>query len=479
MLDLVSYGKVNEKIVKELEGIVGIENVSTRPEDLIVYSMDASLYRHSPDVVLRPRKTEEISAIMKLATREKIPVTPRGASSGAAGSAVPIAGGILLDMTGMNRIVSIDADNQMAVVEAGVVCDDLNEKLGKFKLFFPPDPSSGYSCTIGGMINTNAAGNRALKYGDTKDFTQWLEVILPSGDIIHTGSKTLKSVSGFDLTSLIAGSEGSLAIVAKACLKVVPLPNAYSTAMFVFDSVESLARATARIRSAGLVPEMLEFMDRKTTKVAAEYAGLGKFPEGNFMLVDYGGSKESVNPAMEKIVDVCKTENPKHIEQVYEHQADYRMKLIQARKSALPALARLRPCVVLEDCTVPLTKLPEAAAKIEKIPQTINVEGFDLGNFGHIGDGNMHPCFVFDDQDPTQMAAFERGLDMLYKDIVLPMGGSVTAEHGIGLAKAKYLPLEIEARTLQLMRDIKRTFDPNLILNPGKGKGGPYPLEVA
>jgi glycolate oxidase len=476
---LVAYGKVNERIVKELEGISGSENVTTRTEDLIVYSVDASLYRHNPDVVVRPRKTEEISAIMKLATREKIPVTPRGASSGAAGSAVPIAGGILLDMTGMNRILSIDADNQIAIVEAGVVCDDLNEKLEKFRLFFPPDPSSGISCTLGGMINTNAAGNRALKYGDTKDFTQWLEVVLPSGDIIHTGSKTLKSVSGFDLTSLIAASEGSLAIVTKACLKVVPLPNAYSTAMFVFDSVEALARATARIRHVGLVPEMLEFMDKKTTKVATEYAGLGKFPEGNFMLVDYGGSKESVNPAMEKIIDVCKTENPKHIEQVYEHQADYRMKLIEARKAALPALARLRPCVVLEDCTVPLTKLPEAAAKIEKIPETINVEGFGLGNFGHIGDGNMHPCFVFDDQDPKQMTAFEKGLDMLYKDIVLPLGGSVTAEHGIGLAKAKYLPLEIEPRTLQLMRDIKKTFDPYLILNPGKGKGGPYPLEAA
>ncbi len=476
---MLSYGKVNENIVEELEGIVGSENVSTRQEDLLVYSVDASLYRHAPDVVLRPHTTEEISSIMKLATRERIPVTPRGASSGAAGSAIPIAGGILVDMTGMNKILSIDPDNQMAVVEAGVVCDDLNEKLARFKLFFPPDPSSGISATLGGMINTNAAGNRALKYGDTKDFTQWLEVVLPSGDIIHTGSQTLKSVSGFDLTSLIAGSEGSLGIVTKACLKVVPLPNAYSTAIFVFDSVESLARATGRIRQAGLVPEMLEFMDRKTTKVATEYAGLGKFPQGNFMLVDYGGSKESVNPAMEKIVEVCKTENPNHVEQVYEHQADYRLKLIQARKAALPALARLRPCLVLEDCTVPLTKLSEAAAKIEKIPEVINVEGFDLGNFGHIGDGNMHPTFVFDDNDIDQMAAFERGLDMLYKDIVLPLGGSVTAEHGIGLAKAKYLPLEIEPRTLDLMREIKKTFDPLLILNPGKGKGGPYPLEAA
>lgn len=224
---------------------------------------------------------------------------------------------------------------------------------------------------------------------------------------------------------------------------------------------------------------MLEFMDKKTTKVATEYAGLRDFPDGNFMLIDYGGDKESVNPAMERIVEVCKTENPKHIEQVYQHQPDYRMKLIQARKSALPALARLRPCVVLEDCTVPLTKLPEAAVKIEKIPEMIKVEGFDLGNFGHIGDGNMHPTFVLDDQDPKQLAAFEKGIDMLYMDIILPLGGSVTAEHGIGLAKAKYLPMEIESGTLRLMREIKKMFDPNLILNPGKGKGGPYPLEAA
>jgi len=479
MLDLAPYGKVNEKTVKELEGILGSENVSTRPEDLWVYSLDSSFYRHSPDVVVRPRNVEEISAIMKLATKEKIPVTPRGAGSGLAGSAVPNAGGILIDMTGMNKILSMDADNQITVVEAGVVCDDLNEKLGKFKLFFPPDPSSGYSATIGGMINTNAAGNRALKYGDTKDFTQWLEAVLPSGEVIHTGSQTLKSVSGFDLTSLIAASEGSLAIVTKACLKVVPLPNAYATVMFVFDSVEPLARATGRIRQAGIVPEMLEFMDKKTTKVATEYVGIGNLPEGNFMLVDYGGSKESVNPAMERIVEVCKKENPKHIEQIYEHQADYRMKLIQARKAALPALAKLRPCLILEDCTVPLTKLPEAAVKIEEIPKVLNVEGFELGNFGHIGDGNMHPTFVFNDENPKEMSAFEKGLDMLYKDIVLPLGGSVTAEHGIGLAKAKYLPLEIEPRTLQLMREIKKTFDPYLILNPGKGKGGPYPLEAA
>ena len=476
---MVSYGKVDERIVKEIENIVGAQNVSTRTEDLLCYSFDASLHRHTPEVVVRPHKTEEISAIMKVASRERIPVTPRGASSGAAGAAVPIAGGILMDMTGMNKILSIDADNQITVVEAGIVCDDLNEKLAKYNQFFPPDPSSGISCTIGGMINTNAAGNRALKYGDTKDSTQWLEVVLSSGEIIHTGSKTLKSVSGFDLTSLMVGSEGSLGIVTQACLKTAPLPSAYATAMFVFDSVESLARAAARIRQAGFVPEMLEFMDRKTTKVATEYAGLRDFPEGNFMLVDYGGSKEAVNPAMEKIVEVCSTDKPKHVEQVYQHQPEYRMKLIQARKGALPALARLRPTVVLEDCTVPLTALPEAAVKIESIPKIINVEGFDLGNFGHIGDGNMHPCFIFDDQEPKQMAAFEKALDMLYEDIVLPLGGSVTAEHGIGLAKAKYLPQEIDAGTLRMMREIKKTFDPLLILNPGKGKGGPYPLEAA
>ena len=474
---MVSYRKVDERIVKELEGMVGVERISTREEDLLCYSVDSSPCRHAPDVVVRPRTTEDVSAIMRLASRERVPVTPRGGGSGAAGSAVAIAGGILLDMTGMNRILTIDVDNQIATVEAGVVCDDLNEALMRHRLFFPPDPSSGPACTIGGMVNTNAAGNRAVKYGGTSEYTLWLELVLPSGEIVHTGSQTLKSVSGFDLTSLIVGSEGSLGIVTRICLKVVPLPDAYATAMLVFDSVEALARSAARIRQSGIVPEMLEFMDRKTTRVATEYAGLSGVPEGNFMLVDYGGSRESVTPAIEKIVDISKSERPKHAETA--SRPDYRTKLIQARKAALPALARLRPSVLMEDCTVPLTKLAEAAAKIERIPEVIHVDGFDLGNFGHIGDGNMHPTFVFDDQDPQQMAAFEKGLDMLYKDIVLPLGGSVTAEHGIGLAKAKYLPLEIEPRTLQLMRDIKKLFDPLLILNPGKGKGGPYPLEAA
>jgi glycolate oxidase len=194
------------------------------------------------------------------------------------------------------------------------------------------------------------------------------------------------------------------------------------------------------------------------------------------MLIDYGGTKESVNQSIKRMVDACQPDKPKHVEQTSE--PDYRAKFVQTRKAALPALARLRPYVILEDCTVPLTRLAEAAVKIENIPKVINVEGFDLGNFGHIGDGNMHPTFVLDDRDPKQLGAFEKGLDMLYRDIVLPLGGTVTAEHGIGLAKAKYLPLEIEPGTLQLMREIKKLFDPLLVLNPGKGKGGPYPLEA-
>ena len=471
---MMAYGRVGEGILKELEDIIGSEGVSTRPEELYCYSRDSTLFAFKPDVVVRPKSTEQVAAILRLANRERIPVTPRGAGTSAAGSPLPVMGGILLDMSAMSRILSVDLENQTVAVEAGVVCDTLNEELKPYDFFFPPDPASSSACTIGGMVNTNAAGNRTIKYGPTRNYVLWLEVVLPTGEIIQTGSKTLKSVSDYDLTRLMVGSEGSLGVVTKVGLKIVPLPESYATASLVYDSIEALARAATKIRLAGIVPEMLEFMDRKTTKVAFEYAGVKGLPEGNLLLVDCGGSKEAVSVMLKKCVDLGEQEKPMHMEQTTD--TAYREKLIMARKAALPALARLRPSTVLEDCTLPLSKLPEAAVKVEEIPRRLNVEGLDLGNFGHIGDGNMHPTFTFDERIEEQRAAFFRGLDILYKEIVLPLGGSLTGEHGIGLIRAPYMELEHGSKAVELMRNLKRLFDPNLILNPGKGKGGPYPL---
>ena len=470
---MVRYGRVDDRVLRELEDIVGSEYIATRPEELICYSSDSTLFQYKPEVVIRPRTTEQVAKILELANRERIPTTPRGAGTSAAGSPLPVMGGILLDMSSMNRIVSVDIDNQMVEVEAGVVCDVLNETLNKYGFFFPPDPASSSACTIGGMVNNNAAGNRTIKYGPTRNYVLWLEVVLPTGKVISTGSKTLKSVSEYDLTSLIVGSEGSLGVVTKIGLKVVPLPKDYVTAGFIYDSLEELASAATKIRLAGAVPEMLEFMDRKTTDVAFEYGGISGLPPGNFLLVDCGGSKEAVSSIIRECISLCREEKPIHVEEA--EDAAYRDRLVSARKAAFPALARLRPSTILEDCTVPLSRLPEAVAKIEAIPKMLSVEGFDLGNFGHIGDGNMHPTFILDLRVEEQRSAFFKGLDILYKDIVLPMGGSITGEHGIGLIRAPYIELEHKS-TIRLMRQLKRVFDPHLILNPGKGKGGPYPL---
>jgi len=471
---MVTYGKFSSMIAEKLRGIVGQEYYSDAEEDLVVYSKDSTILTGVPEAIVRPLNVKQVSEILRLANEYRIPITPRGAGTSASGSPLASAGGVILDMSSMNKILSIDIDNQTVVVEPGVVCDTLNDSLSKFGFFFPPDPASSPACTIGGMVNTNAAGNRTIKYGSTREWVLWLEVVLPNGEVIQTGSRTLKSASGFDLTRLIIGSEGSLVVVTRVGLKVAPLPESYATSVLIFESVRNLAEATSEIRRAGIVPEMLEFMNEKTASAALDYAGIRGIPRGNFLLMDCGGSREAVEPMLERCLTIARRHKP-----IYEDRTldrTYRETLINARKAALPSLARLRPTTVMEDCTVPPMKLADAAEAIEKIPDKLGVQGIDLGNFGHVGDGNMHPTFVLDERVPEQKAAFWKGIDILYRDIVFPMGGSCTGEHGIGLIRADYIELEHGARAVQLMRNIKQLFDPNFILNPGKGKGGPYPL---
>jgi glycolate oxidase len=468
------YGKFTQSIAEKLQGIVGPEYYSDRVEELIAYSRDSSLFTCRPDAIVRPITVEQVSAIVKLANEYLIPIIPRGGGTSASGSPLAVAGGVILDMSSMNRILSIDIDNQSVTVEAGVVCDTLNDELAKFGFFFPPDPASSPACTIGGMVNTNAAGNRTIKYGSTRDWVLWLETVLPNGEVINTGSKVLKSSSGFDLTRLIVGSEGSLAVVTKVGLRVTPLPESYATAVLIFDNIRSLAGAATNIRRAGIVPEMIEFMNAKTAKASLDYAKIRGLPPGNFLLIDCGGAKESVGPMLDRCLGLVKEFKPTYVDRTQDRA--YRDRLVNARKAALPALARLRPTTSMEDLTVPPTKLPDAAEAIEKIPARLGVEGMDLGNFGHVADGNMHPTFVYDERVEEQKAAFFKGMDILYREIVFPMGGSCTGEHGIGLIRADYIELEYGKAAVALMRSIKQLFDPNLILNPGKGKGGPYPL---
>jgi glycolate oxidase len=470
---MATYGRVDSRVLSKLERFVGTENVSTREEDRYCYSRDTTLFSRQPDVVIRPQNTQQVSEVIKLANDARIPITPWGAGTSASGSPVPIKGGILLDMGAMNRILQIEPDNLVATVEPGVICDALNEALARHGFFFPPDPASSPSATLGGMVACNASGNRAIKYGTTKDHILAMEVVLPTGEVVNTGSKSLKSVAGFDLTRLMVGSEGSLGVITKITLKITPLPEHYASALFIYKTIDALARAAVKVRRARIVPSMLEFMNAKTTEASFKYAGLQGLPAGCFLLVDCDGTRESVEKTLDRCVEICKSEEPVHVEKATD--LAYRDKLISARKAALPALARLRPTTCMEDCTVPVTRLAEAALMIEDIPKRHSTEGFDLASFGHLGDGNLHPTFIFDENVQAQREAFFRGLDTLYKEIVLPMGGSITGEHGIGLIRAPYMEAELGGRVTKLMRDLKALLDPNLILNPGKGKGGPYP----
>ncbi|WP_455364203.1 FAD-binding oxidoreductase [[Eubacterium] cellulosolvens] len=468
------YSRVTDTVLQHIEEIVGPENITTRKEEILCYMRDSSPLKYKADAIVRAKTTEQVSAILKIANKKRIPVTPRGAGTGVAGSSLPVIGGIILDLYRMNKILSIDVDNQIVLVEPGIVCDTLNDILSRYGFFFPPDPASSPACTIGGMVSNDAAGNKAMKYGPTRHFVLWLEAVLATGEVIYTGSKTLKSVSGFDLTRLFVGSEGSLGVFTKVCLKILPLPKYYAAGAFSYDSVQSLVRSALKIRRMGIIPEMMEFMNIKTMKAAFEYMGLKDFPEGNFMLIDIGGdSPSAVATSLKNCIEICQKEKPTYFEKTTD--TEQRMKFISARKAALPALARIRPTTSMEDCTVSPTRLPEAASKIEEIPEQLGVEGFELGNFGHIGDGNMHPTFLYDERVEEHFQAFFRALDILYNQIVFPLGGSVTAEHGIGLIRAPYIEKE-HPTSLRWMREIKRLFDPNLILNPGKGKGGPYPL---
>ena len=269
---------MNQKTKKVLINIVGEENYTDNLIDLISYSKDASEHSHRPDAAVWPTTTEQISAILKLANKEKFPVVARGAGTSLAGLAVPEKGGVILDLGRMNKIISISVEDRLAVVQPGVVYAELERALSPHGFFFPPDPASSPAATIGGMVNTNAAGNRTIKYGPTRNFVLWMEVVLPDGKVINTGSKTLKSCSDYDLTRLIVGSEGSLGVVTKIALKAIPVPQHYATANFIYDSVVALARAATRLRRAGLVPEMIEFLDRKTAKTSFDYAGISGVP---------------------------------------------------------------------------------------------------------------------------------------------------------------------------------------------------------
>jgi len=447
-------------VLKELKSIVGPANVSTSPEELVVYSYDATQRESLPWAVVRPRSSREISEILKLANRERFPVVPRGAGTGMSGGSVPVRGGVVLSLERMNHILEIDDQDFIAVVEPGVITGDLHREVEAQGMFYPPDPASNKFCTLGGNVAECAGGLRAVKYGVTKDYVLSLEVVLPTGEIITTGARTIKSVAGYDLTKLIVGSEGTLGIATRITLKLLRLPETVRTLAAFFSEVPVAAKAASAIMASGVLPRALEFVDQAALRAVEGYLKEDlSHGAAAMLLVEVDGPAESTAREADRIAEIMMQSGAVRVNRAGSDAE--REQLWKARRAISPALYTIKPKKLNEDIVVPRSRIADSLQEIAAIAER---HGLLIVNFGHAGDGNIHTNILFDEADRTKA-------EIAVKEIfasTLRLGGSITGEHGIGLSKADYLPMELGPEAIAAMKRIKQALDPNNILNPGK-----------
>lgn len=436
--------------------------VSIAPEDLICYGFDASGLESSPSAVVWPKNTEDVVRVMRYAFENSIPVVPRGAGTGMTAGAVPSKGAIILSFEKMNRILEIDSENLNVLCEPGLINGKLQRELEYTGLFYPPDPASMNFCTIGGNVAENAGGPRALKYGVTRDYIMEIEAVLPNGEMITTGVRTSKGVVGYDLTRLLVGSEGTLAVFTKIRLKVLPLPEEVVTLLAIFNDLESSGKAVSKIIAAKIIPRTLEFMDREAIRAVENYKPVG-LPENveAILLIELDGHPAAITKEAEKIADICR-----HLGAEIEmaEDEDARANLWAARRAVSPALYHINPTKINEDIVVPRSMVPEMLKRLRKLSQE---SGIKIVNFGHAGDGNIHVNIMVDRKDKEE---YQKGINLVeqvFKD-TLSLGGTISGEHGIGLTKAGYIGMEISRKEIEIMESIKKVFDSKNILNPGK-----------
>lgn len=455
---------MKQQVTNSLIGIVGKEHVLTSREDLICYGYDSQHVERMPDVVVRPADTDQVAAILRLANEERVAVVPRGSGTGLSGGSVPIEGGIVLDLTRMNRIIEIDRANLLATAEAGVITAALAAEAQKYNLLYPPDPGSIKVCTIGGNVAENAGGLRAIKYGVTRDYLMALEAVSAEGNVFRTGARTVKSVAGYDLTGLLCGSEGTLAVITKVTVRLVPFPKYRRSILATFDKLPTAAQAVADIMAAGVIPATLEIMDNATIRAVEDFKKIGlPVSAGAMLLAELDGVADAaVADEAATAEKVIRESGATSVEFAADDES--RERIWEARRTALAALARVRPTTILEDVTVPLDKLAEMVAKIEDVARK---HSLSVGTFGHAGDGNLHPTFLTDERDAAEMERVEEAIKEIF-EAAIAMGGTVSGEHGIGFSKARFLPLEVGEPAMEVMRRIKNALDPNGILNPGK-----------
>jgi glycolate oxidase len=447
-------------ILKELKAIVGPDNLYTSPEELVVYAYDATQTQSLPWAVARPSYAAEVSRILALANQERFPVVPRGAGTGMSGGSVPVEHGLVLSLERMNRIIEINEEDFIAVAEPGVVTGDLQRAVEELGLFYPPDPASSRFCTLGGNVAECAGGLRAVKYGVTKDYVIGLEVVLPTGELITTGARTAKSVAGYDLTKLIIGSEGTLGVVTKIIVKLLPLPETVRTLAAFFRSVDDAAQASSKILASGILPRSLEFVDQAALRAVEAY--LKEDLSGGaaaMLLVEVDGPSECTARESGRVAGIMEQAGASRVQRA-ESEAE-REHLWKARRSISPALYALKPKKINEDIVVPRSRLAEILRELGDIAKRHDLM---IVNFGHAGDGNIHTNILVDEGDLPRAGAAVKEIFAA----TLRLGGSISGEHGIGLAKAAYLPMEAGPEALAAMKRIKHALDPNNVLNPGK-----------
>lgn len=460
----------SQNVLNELIKIVGKENVLTSKEDMITYSFDATadMPSEKPDVVVTPDNKDQVVKIVKLAAENKIPIITRGSGTNLSGGTIPITKGIVLSMLKLDKILEIDAENLTAKVQPGLIIQRLNDAVAPYGLMYPPDPGTVTTATMGGSVSESSGGLRGLKYGVTKDYIMGLEVVMADGSVIRTGGKTVKNVSGYDLTKLFTGAEGTLGVITEITVKLIPAPKYRRSMLALFDDLDKAGKTIADIVSHKVIPATLEIMDNVTIRTVENYVKIGLPTDAEAILIlEVDGSIEQVViNEFETVQKICKENGATEIK-LAQSDAE-RDSIFAARRAALPALAQVKPTTVLEDATVPRSKIPEMLKAFKEIAEKYNLQ---IGTFGHAGDGNLHPTILTDEADKEEMERVHKAVDEIFKTAI-ELGGTLSGEHGIGIAKAKYMEWEFGKEGIAVMQKIKNALDPDQIFNPGKMFGG-------
>jgi D-lactate dehydrogenase len=436
------------------------DRLYTDPVDCYAYAYDNSRNFRPPLAVVFPLKPEEVQSVVRLCHEHKVPLVPRGRGTGTAGGSVPEQGGIALSLERMNRILKLDPDNRMAIIEPGVLNQELQDALKPKGFFWPPDPSSAPYCSIGGNLATCAAGPHAVKYGVARDHVLGLKAVTGTGDLIKTGCYTTKGVVGYDLTRLIVGSEGTLAVIVEATLKLTPLPRTTGGITAQFRDTVSCAHAIAAIMAQPFIPSALEFLDNNALNlIRGRHPGMLPEDIRALLMIEVDGSQSEVAEATEAVLKACQLDGLIEAREAGDTKA-----LWAARKALSPLLRDVAPKKINEDVAVPVSRLPELLGGIEQLATRHQIANV---NFGHAGNGNIHVNLLVNPDDPEEMKRAEACLDEVFS-LVLSLDGTLSGEHGVGMAKRPFVPREIDATTIALMKSVKLAFDPNNILNPGK-----------